>query len=141
MSDLDAVIRELRELNEPVPKPMRLPTEAEVREIESKTDLSFPPDFRRYLLEASDVVFGVKEPVTITSPNSHTHFLKILADARKWGVPDDLIPLCYDNADFYCVDPSGEVVFWSHDGQPEERWADIATWIEEVWIGEFYDYD
>ena len=109
--------------------------------MELKTGLSFPPDFRRYLLEASDVVFGVMEPVTITRPTSHTHFPEVLADARKWGVPDNLIPLCYDNADFYCVDPSGQVVFWSHDGASDESWADIATWIEEVWIGEYESYD
>lgn len=141
MADLDAMIAELRSLNEPVPKPARLPTEAEVRAIEAETGVSFPPDFRRYLLEASDVVFGVMEPVSITSPTSHTFFPSVLASARNWGVPDDLIPLCDDNADFYCVAPSGEVVFWSHNGTTDQRWQDIATWIDEVWIGEFEDYE
>lgn len=141
MADLSAMIAQLRDRNEPVPRPARLPTEAEVKAIESMTGILFPQDFRRYLLEASDVVFGVREPVTITRPNSPRHFPEVLADARKWGVPEDLIPLCHDNADYYCVAPSGEVVFWSHDGVSDERWPDIATWIEEVWIGEYESFD
>lgn len=136
MADLDAMISQLRGLNEPVPKPMRLPSEEEVRAIEASTSISFPPDFRRYLLEASDVVFDALEPVTVTLPDAHTHFPNVLASARQWGVPTDLIPICEDNADFYCIAQSGEVVFWSHNGPTDERWSSVASWIEEVWIGE-----
>ena len=136
MANLDTMIARLRELNEPVPRPLRLPTEAEVRAMEAETGVTFPPDFVRYLLEASDVVFDVKEPVTITRPKSHTHFPRVLESGKATGLPKELIPICCDNGDFFAVAPSGEVVFWSHNGWPEERWTDIATWIEEVWIGE-----
>ncbi len=136
MADMDTIIPQLRARNEPVPNPMRLPSEEEVRAIEASANISFPPDFRRYLLEASDVVFDALEPVTVTRPEAHTHFANVLASAREWGVPADLIPICEDNADFYCVARSGEVVFWSHNGPSDERWPSIASWIEEVWIGE-----
>ena len=115
---------------------MRLPSAQEVDEIEAAAGLSFPHDFRHYLLEASDVCFGVFEPVTVADPKSHTHFMAVLAEARAIGVPAELIPICGDNGDFYCVAPSGEVVFWSHEWVSDERWPSIASWIEEVWIGE-----
>ena len=62
---IDEAIAKLREMNEEVPKPMRLPTADEVAEVEEELDVKFHPDFRRYLLEASDVVVGTMEPVTI----------------------------------------------------------------------------
>jgi hypothetical protein len=53
--NLSEVIIELRELNEPVPKPFRLPTEAEVLAAEKRLNVRFHEDYRRFLLEASDV--------------------------------------------------------------------------------------
>jgi len=62
---IEEAIAELRPLNEPVPKPAPLPTEADVSAAERLLGLEFPADFRRYLLEASDVVYGTKEPCQI----------------------------------------------------------------------------
>ena len=56
--NLTQVLAELRDLNEPVPKPLRLPTETEVNQAESALGIKFPEDYRRYLLEAGDVVFA-----------------------------------------------------------------------------------
>ena len=136
MADLDTAIARLRALNESVPKPMRLPSEEEVRAVEAESGVSFPSDFKRYLLEASDMVVGALEPVTVTDPDFHTYFPTVLADAREYGVPADMIPICEDDADFFCATQAGEVVFWSHNGATDERWPDIASWIENVWIGE-----
>ena len=57
-------------------------------------------------------------------------------EAWEIGVPEDLIPICQDNGDYYGMNKKGQVVFWSHDGATDEKWKDLATWIEEVWIGE-----
>lgn len=130
---LDEAMAMLRRLNEPVPKPLARPTESEVSAVEARTGVRFPADLRRYLLEASDVVYGTLEPVTIGG--GHTSFEAVLQDARQSGVPDEVIPICEDNGDFYCVEPSGEVVFWSHNGVTEERWPSLAAWISESWIG------
>ena len=132
--DLDSAIAELRTANEPVPLPMRLPTLDEVAAVESELGLQFHPDFRTYLLKASDVVCGTIEPVTITIRDSHTDIRSVVANARAMGVGPQLIPICEDNADFYCVTPEGEVVFWSHNGWAEEKWDSIAAWIEQVWL-------
>ncbi len=131
---LDEAISNLRALNEPVPTPLRLPTESEVREAERRAGGRFHQDLRRYLLGASDVVYGTLEPVTIVG-GGHTAFVDVLKRARRWGVPDDLIPVCEDNSDFYCIASSGEVLYWSHDGVADEKWPDLATWITDVWVG------
>ena len=51
------VIEELQRLNQPVLKPQRLPTEKEVMVAEDQLGVKFPEDYRRYLLEASKIVY------------------------------------------------------------------------------------
>ena len=134
---LDAAIEQLRDLNEEVPNPLRLPTAEEVTAVEQELGVTFHPDYRRFLLEASDVVFGALEPATITDPDAHTHLPAICEEA--WDsevVPRELIPICEDNGDYYCLGPRGEIRFVSHNGPTDEKWRNLASWIEEVWIGE-----
>ena len=132
---LDEAIRELRSCNEPVPRPLRLPTAKEVDDAERRLGIPFPADFRRYLLEASDVTCGTFEPVTITTLESHTDLFAVAEEAwEESGLPRDLIPLCADNGDFYCMNAAGGVVFWSHDGLSRDAWPSLADWIEDVWL-------
>jgi hypothetical protein len=70
---MDEAIAQLRNLNEPVPKPLRLPTEEEIRKVEKELGVKFHPDYERFLLEASDVVYGVLEPATIPDDSGHTY--------------------------------------------------------------------
>ena len=137
---LDHALQELRRLNEPVPRPRRLPTLEEVNELERQVGVRFHPDFRRYLLEASDVVYGTLEPVTAVPRHSpgvqdYTFLPNVIASGRAYGLPEGLLPFCEDNADFYCLNEGGEVLFWSHNGWTDEKWPDLATWIKEVWVG------
>jgi hypothetical protein len=129
-------IAKLRELNEPVPTSLSLPSEMKVQGIEHDLGIKFHPDFRQYLLEASDVVYGTKEPVTVTDAHAATDLFIVCQGAWDVGVPKNLIPICEDDGDYYCMNRKGEVVFWSHDGVTDEKWKDLAAWIEEVWIGE-----
>jgi hypothetical protein len=130
---LDVVLRELRSLNQPVPKPRRLPTDVDVDHAQAFLGVVFHPDYRKYLLAASDVVHGVMEPCTIVG-GGHTNLASVAADAWSVGVPRDLLPICEDNGDYYCMNAAGEVVFWSHEGATDERWSDLASWIKRVWI-------
>ncbi len=133
--NLGDVLRELRTLNKPVPRPLRLPTLEEVEAAERRLQHRFHPDFRRYLLEASDVVYGFLEPCTVTPGGGHTDLIEIAQAAwEHGGVPRDLLPICVDNADHYCMNAAGEVVFRPHDGTSDETWPDLATWIQRVWI-------
>jgi hypothetical protein len=134
--NLNEAIKQLRALNEPVPKPLRLPTPEEVSATERALGVVFHPDYRRYLLEASDVVHGALEPCTIIPGGGHTDLIPMAQAAwRDLGLPNELLPICEDNGDYYCITDSGEIVFWSHHGSADERWPDLAAWIQEVWIG------
>jgi|ERR1041385_1569356 hypothetical protein len=130
-------IAELRELNEDVPKPLRLPTAAEVTAVENQLGVKFPEDYRRYLLEASDVVFGALEPAIVISDAGHLSLVEMAETAwDEMEVPRELLPFCEDNGDYYCLNQSGEVEYWSHNGASDDKWKDLATWIREVWIDE-----
>jgi len=134
---LTEAIEELRRRNEPVPKPMQPPLPEEVAAMESLLGTSFHPDYKRLLLEASHVVVGPLEPATITRPESHTHLPKVVASARRYGVPVELFPICEDNADFYCLTKEGRVVFWSHNGWGPSSWANVASWVQDVWLADY----
>jgi hypothetical protein len=135
--NLPDVIAELRELNETVPKPLRLPTANEVNAAEEQLALKFPADYRRYLLEASDVVYGALEPGIVIPDAGHLSLIEMAETAwDEMEVPRNLLPFCEDNGDYYCLNESGEVEFWSHNGATDEKWKDLATWIKEVWIDE-----
>ena len=59
-----------------------------------------------------------------------------LSDAREQGVPEAWLPICEDNGSYYCIDPKGITRFWTTDGNSNEQWDNIATWIKQVWIEE-----
>ena len=134
---LDAAIHQLRELNEPVPKPMRLPSTAAVAAAERELGVTFHPDYRKFLLEASDVVYGALEPATIGRKRAHTDLVSMANEAwTQMELPRALLPICEDNGDYYCMNERGEVVYWSHAGATDERWPSLAAWIQQVWIEE-----
>ena len=134
---LSEVIAELRELNEEVPQALRLPSEAEVAAAENQLGVKFPQDYRRYLLEASDVVFGALEPAIVIPDAGHLSLIQMVETAwNEMEVPRELLPFCEDNGDYYCLAADGTVKFWSHNGTTDESWPDLATWIKEVWIDE-----
>jgi hypothetical protein len=134
--DIETAIAELRKRNEPVPEPLRLPSAAEVEAAEQQIGLAFPPAYRRYLLEASDVVFGMFEPAIAIPDAGSLDLATVAREAWEQGVKRDRLAFCEDNGDYYCLAPDGSVRFWSHDGATNERWPDLGTWIVDVWIGE-----
>jgi hypothetical protein len=134
-TDLSHALNELRRRKISVPLPPRLPTEVEVQRAEHALGRSFPADYRRYLLEASDVVFSTLEPAVVIPDMGHLDLVEMARDAWAFGVPEGLLPFCEDNSDYFCLDDR-RVVYWSHNGVAHESWPDLATWIMDVWIGE-----
>jgi len=133
--NLSEVIVELRELNEPVAKPFRLPTEAEVKAAENRLNIKFHDDYRRFLLEASDVVVGTLEPAMVAADCGYLNLVEIAEYAwDEMELPLTLLPICEDNGDYYCLNKKGEVEFWSQDGATNDKWDNLAIWIKEVWI-------
>lgn len=133
--NLDDVLAELKSLNQLVPIPRRLPTTEEVNCVERRLGVRFHPDYRKYLLEASNVVYGTTEPNVVVPSGTHMDLIKHAEAA--WDDPrlsKDLVSICYDNGDHFCINVKGEIEFWPHDGTSDEKWADLATWIKRVWI-------
>lgn len=139
---MSEAIAELRRRNArlPFPWPLHLPTSEEVDAAEEHLGVRFHPDYRRFLLEASDVTVPLLVPAPVISEAKPNDLVSMVENARKYiDVPVAWLPFCEDNGDFFCMDSAGvssEVIYWPHDGTSDEKWPDLATWIEEVWIGE-----
>jgi hypothetical protein len=131
---MEEILELLREYHQPVPVPLELPDDELLVEIEEELLLPIPRDVRTYLLEASDVVYGSLEPVTVADPNSHTHLPEVASQAWSLGLPRYLLPLCETNGNYYCVDPDGEVLYWRDGDLTDESWPSIWQWVRDVWL-------
>lgn len=120
--------------SEKTPVTPPLPSNQQVDQISLRTGLRLHPDFREYLLKASNLNIGYLEPVCLNPESAHNNFWTVLEDARQSGVPGDLLPLCEDNGDYYLIGGDGAVRFWSHSGATDESRPDLATWIREIWV-------
>ena len=108
--DLHDVITELRQLDEPTPIKHPLPTTVDIHEAEMELKTSFPEDLKTYLLLGSNISYGILEPVCIIPNNSHNNIVNVTNDARHYNiVSEDLIPICLDNDNYYCINPEGVV--------------------------------
>ena len=132
---MEDVIEELREVALDVPSPLDLPDEDDIVEAEEQLLIPIPFEFREFLLQVSDVVYGSMEPVTITDSQSHTYLPEVAAIAWDQGMPRDLLPICEHGSDFYCVSAEGEIGLWSEgELQSEQTWPTIWHWAKDVWL-------
>lgn len=131
---MEEILELLRDNNQPVPVPLDLPDDEDLVEIEEELLLPIPRDMRTYLLEASDVIYGSLEPVTVTDPHSHTYLPEVAAVAWASGVPRYLLPLCEDHGAYYCVESEGEVVLWRNGELDEQTWLSVWHWVRDVWL-------
>lgn len=139
--NIEDAVEELRAVHEPAPKPLRLPTEAEISKAEQQLAMEFPPDYIYFLSHAGDVTYGTIEPALVTPGAGNLDLVKMAKAAWKMGVPRDLLPFCESNGDYFCLQSDGHVVYWAHDGSTDETWPDLAHWIQQVWLEEEEDSD
>ncbi len=133
--EISDVIKELRELNESEPTHFRLPRKTEVAEAETRLGVKFCEDYKRFLLEASDVVYGALEPAVVVPNSGYLNLVEVANSGwNELDVPKNWLPFCEDNGDFYCLNEQGEVVFWSRNGATDDKWNSLTEWIKEVWI-------
>jgi hypothetical protein len=118
--NIDAAISALRAAHCPPPRPHQLPSEEALAAVEQELGLQFQPDYRAFLLRASDVCVGTLEPCVLPPGAGHCDIPKIAGDAWRVGVDRGYLPICEDNGDYRCLTPSGEVVYWSHNGAINE---------------------
>lgn len=134
---MEEVIEQLRELNEPVPVPLELPDEETLVEIQEQILIHLPFALREFLLQVSDVVYGRLEPVTAADPQSHTYLPEVASVAWSLGVPRELVPLCEDQGNYYCVEEDGTVLLWEADSgeiNEDESWESVWHWVRDVWL-------
>jgi len=134
--NISKVIELLRENNEPVPTPAKLPSEQQVAAAERDLDFKFGPQYRTFLLEASDVVYGVKEPARISDNRESCMSLHHVAqNGWSMGVPKEYLPFCYDNGNFFTVDSDDVLGFYDHDSDTHDVLQGyFVDWIIEDWL-------
>lgn len=136
------VLKKLKSLNESVPSPIALATLDEVDAVEKLLNIHFPPSYKRYLLEYSDVNFGVFELYNLRQDGSYLDIVLGIREAREaYDLPNYLIPFLHDNSNYFCFDktskgPEYNVVYWAHNGLTNEKWDNFLDWVVKCWINE-----
>lgn len=131
---MEDIIEELRERALVVPVPLELPDEDQLVEIEEQILVPLPWEFREFLLQVSDVIYGSLEPVTVTDPHSHTYLPEVAATAWAMGLPRELIPVCEYRSEIYGISEEGEVVRWADGAVTDDSWPSIWHWVRDVWL-------
>jgi SMI1-KNR4 cell-wall len=131
---MQEMIDELHEVAEQVPVPLELPEHDQVVDAQEQILMPLPFDFREFLMEASDVVYGTLEPVTVADSSSHTYLPEVTATAWSLGMPREMIALCESREGYYCVAQDGEIKLWRDDDYDSESWENIWYWVRDVWL-------
>lgn len=132
---MQELIDELHEVAESVPVALELPDHDQVVDAQEQILMPLPADFREFLMTATDVVYGMLEPVTVADPLSHTYLPEVTATAWSQGMPREMIALCEYRQGYYCVAQDGEVLYWSDGGYSEDTWENVWYWVRDVWLG------
>jgi len=113
---------------------LELPSHDDLVLVEEELLLPIPNEFRNFLLQVSDVIIGRLEPVTVADPGAHTHLPEVTANAWANDLPRDLMVVCQDGEDYYCITQEGEVQYWKDGELTDQVWLDIWMWAEDVWL-------
>lgn len=131
---MQEMIEELHEVAEQVPVPLELPEHDQVVDAQEQILMPLPADFREFLMEATDVIFGTLEPVTVADPSSHTYLPEVTSTAWSVGMPREMIALCESREGYYCVAQDGEIKLWRDGDYDDETWENIWYWVRDVWL-------
>lgn len=131
---MEDVIEMLREHNEPIPVPLRLPEVDDLVDVQEQILIHLPDDYKTFLLEVGDVVYGKIEPATVTDSSSHTYLPEMAAQAWHDGLPREYIPVCQVAGDYYCIDEYGEIRLWQDGEFTDQEWASIWHWAKDIWL-------
>ncbi|MBB1338884.1 SMI1/KNR4 family protein [Pseudoalteromonas sp. SR44-2] len=134
--DIKDVVLILRDKHEPTPKPLRLPTEQEVNLAEQDLSFKFPEQYRYFVLNASNVVFGIREPGLVLPDMLPYLNLRVIAiDGWEAGVPKDFLSFCTDNGNYFTISNGGDIGYFDHDdGCHSILGGEFKDWIIEDWL-------
>lgn len=129
---MEEIIERLRKVNQQVPVPLELPTFDDFVDAQEALLIHIPDEFRDFLMQVSDVVYGSLEPATIADPTMHTYLPEMAASAWDSGLERDLLPICQLVDGFYAINQEGTVSIWPE--QEEAEWQSIWHWVTHVWL-------
>ena len=132
----EEILERLHGLSEHVVSPLELPDEDQVVQVEEQLLLPIPRDFRHYLLNASDVIYGHLELATVSDPNMYTYLPDMAANAWAIGLPRYMLPICETLKGYYCIDQDGLVCLWELGTFKDDQWDTLWEWITEIWLEE-----
>ncbi|WNC68616.1 SMI1/KNR4 family protein [Thalassotalea nanhaiensis] len=110
-----------------------IPSDSEIKLAQEKLKFIFSPEYIAFIKSGYDLGEAALEALEISNPPSYANIYEVRSDAKKYyDLPDELLPICEDNSDYYCLNTDGEVVFCSHNGATNERWENVAVWQAEM---------
>ncbi|MCO6527149.1 SMI1/KNR4 family protein [Snodgrassella sp.] len=135
MNKLAKVIEQLKELSNGEIINVPLPDDNLLDDYEKEINFCFSKEYRMLLKEANNIFYGTIELLLVTKDKKYPSELSlVLNEAREQGLPENWLPICQDNGNYYCLIPDGTVHYWTLDGYSNNSWKDLADWIEQVWI-------
>lgn len=135
MNNLDCVINKLKMLSNGEINNIPLPDDKLLNSYEKEIGFKFTEDYRKVLKNLSNIFYGTIDLLSVTKEKKYySELAVVLKEAHEQGVPLDWLPICEDNSDYYCLLKDGSVKYQSHNGSADENWANLASWIKNVWI-------
>lgn len=131
---MEEIIAALQQAAQSQASEIQLVDEDDLIAIEEAILLPIPGEFKEFLLQASHLVIGHLEPVTVYDPYLHSHLPEVTAEAWENGLPRDLLPLCPLEGGYYCVDENGQVLLFNEGEIQDETWDSVWQWAEEIWL-------
>ncbi|KLT71972.1 hypothetical protein PL75_10765 [Neisseria arctica] len=112
-----------------------LPDDNLIAEYEKIIGLHFDEEYKFFLKNASNILYGFIEPLVITADqSSRSELSHAISEAKLLGVPSNWLPICEDNGDYYCLTEDKSIHLWTSNGLTEECWPNLSSWINQVWI-------
>jgi hypothetical protein len=141
---LESIRRDFPQLNDDYTPPWGLATRAEFERLTKLYGCKFPPTYMLYQTEYVAMIPIVDNGFAWATQDLEAPNLEsTIVSARKWGVPEHLVPFWEDESNFYCFDtqrPSLDaeypVVFWCHDEHrvldvQHLRWPNFVSWVRQ----------
>lgn len=130
------VLEKLANISQGALMPLPQATMDDIVDAQEEMLVSFPAEFRDFLLSVSHIEVGSIEPVTLSDPELHTYLPEMASQAWEVGLPRELLPLCKTEDGFYVVTLADQVEFWRIEDQDfsGDMWESIWQWADEVWL-------
>ncbi len=111
----------------------QVPTEKQIEEAQALLGYKFPQEYIDFIKSGYDLGESALEALEIGSPGSHVDLFRAIEDSKDYAnLPSDALIICEDNGNYFYLLSDGSVSYWDHNGAIEERWLNVAVWVESM---------